>query len=97
VAFEAALQLLEAGEKVALLALFDTPTPGYPKIARGWKRYARVAVDVWLGVLRGERPISVRDIATHVRELGRIATRRLRARARRAAASANSCGFDSDQ
>ena len=39
VAFEMARQMNAAGERVALLTLFDTPTPGYPKVMRWWRRY----------------------------------------------------------
>jgi oxalate---CoA ligase len=39
VAFEIARLLLAAGERVALLVLFQVPTPGYPKVVRNWRKY----------------------------------------------------------
>ena len=44
-AFEIARQLVAAGQNVALLVLFETPTPGYPKIVRHWKKYLRQSAD----------------------------------------------------
>ena len=41
VAFEAARQLMAEGEQVTMLALFETPTPGYPKILSTWRAYSR--------------------------------------------------------
>lgn len=38
-AYEIARQLIARGEKVELLALFEVPAPGYPKVAGSWKRY----------------------------------------------------------
>jgi oxalate---CoA ligase len=82
VAFETARQLLEEGEEVALLALFDTPTPGYPKIVRQWKRYARQGAALLGGLARGKVPVSARDIAAHLGALRRVATRRWFAKAK---------------
>jgi len=41
VAFEVARQLKAEGGQVALLALIETPTPGYPKIVRAWRACSR--------------------------------------------------------
>ena len=40
VAFEMARKLASEGERVALLALFDTPTPHYPSFRRHWPLFA---------------------------------------------------------
>ena len=48
VAYEMARRLMEMGEKVGALVLFDTPMPGYPRVLRNrrlfwerWKRHVR--------------------------------------------------------
>jgi len=87
-AFETARQLMEEGESVSLLALFDTPTPGYPKIARAWKRYGRRAREIVLQFARGKRSVTARDIAEHAHMLWRIIARRWFARTNRARANA---------
>ena len=69
VAFEACRQLIAAGETIALLILFDTPTPGYPKMAAAWKRYPRAAGAMVSDLLRGRKPVTFRDIGAHVRVL----------------------------
>jgi acyl-CoA synthetase (AMP-forming)/AMP-acid ligase II/thioesterase domain-containing protein len=71
VAFEAAQQLMAEGAQVALLALFDTPTPGYPKIVSAWRNYLRALA----GVGRG-RKLAGKDIAEHLNALARLALRR---------------------
>jgi oxalate---CoA ligase len=96
VAFETALQLTEAGEEVALLALFDTPTPGYPKIARQWKSYIRRGVAVVRSLTRGEVPIATPDLAAHLRTLVRIASERRSAKANLALASADGSNSRTD-
>jgi acyl-CoA synthetase (AMP-forming)/AMP-acid ligase II/thioesterase domain-containing protein len=87
-AFETARQLTEEGEEVALLALFDTPTPGYPKIVRARWRYARHASGILRDLARGRSSIRPRDIAEHLRALWRITSRRWSARATRVIAAA---------
>jgi acyl-CoA synthetase (AMP-forming)/AMP-acid ligase II/thioesterase domain-containing protein len=87
-AFETARQLAEDGEKVALVALFDTPTPGYPKIIQARSRYAHRAWEILRELSRGTVSITARSIAEHLRALWRIATRRWRAKANRAMTSA---------
>jgi acyl-CoA synthetase (AMP-forming)/AMP-acid ligase II/thioesterase domain-containing protein len=89
VAFETALQLTAEGEEVALLALFDTPTPGYPKIAREWKSYMRHGAAILRSLTRGKVPITTADLAAHLRTLARIATDRWSAKANRRSAKAN--------
>ncbi len=87
-AFETARQLTEVGEEVALLALFDTPTPGYPKIARAWTRYGRRASQILRDLASGRVSATPRDIAEHARMVWRIAARRWTAKTNRIAASA---------
>jgi thioesterase domain-containing protein len=66
IAFEAARQLTEEGEEVALLALFDTPTPGYPKIISAWSRYRRAAWSILRDLARGKATVTPRQIAEHL-------------------------------
>ncbi|MGO9243092.1 MAG: AMP-binding protein [Bryobacteraceae bacterium] len=40
-AFEVARQLIAAGEDVAMVVFIEVPAPGYPKLLRHWKDYAR--------------------------------------------------------
>ncbi len=87
-AFETARQLWEEGEDVRLLALFDTPTPGYPKIVRQWTRYVRRAFEILGEMAQGKPSISAHDIAAHMRALWNIATRRWSTKAKRIIASA---------
>jgi oxalate---CoA ligase len=77
VAFEAARQLIAEGESIAMLVLFDTPTPGYPKITAAWKRYPQAAggmLSAWLG---GKKPVTLREIGAHIGVLTRIAAKRI--------------------
>jgi oxalate---CoA ligase len=85
VAFETARQLIAQGESVALLALFDTPTPGYPKITAAWKRYPQEASGMFSAWLRGRKPVTLREIGAHLRALTRIAAHRIGAKAPRRA------------
>jgi acyl-CoA synthetase (AMP-forming)/AMP-acid ligase II/thioesterase domain-containing protein len=96
VAFETALQLTAAGEEVALLALFDTPTPGYPKIARQWKSYIRRGVALLRSLTRGKVPIATPDLAAHLRTLVRMAAERRSASANPALASADAANSRTD-
>ncbi len=82
-AFEAALQLIAAGETVLQLVLFDVPAPGYPKVGRKWKRYLVEAGRILAGLARRERPVAPREILRHFQRLGRILIQRLPGRARR--------------
>jgi non-ribosomal peptide synthetase component E (peptide arylation enzyme)/thioesterase domain-containing protein len=57
VAFEAARQLMAGGEQVTMLALFETPTPGYPKIAGAWRAYSRTLTGMLSRLVRnGKQP-----------------------------------------
>jgi thioesterase domain-containing protein len=71
VAFELACQLAASGDQVALLALFDCPTPGYPKVIRRWKQYCRRAI-----TLPFDRPFTSGDLFAHLRFLLRLAARK---------------------
>ena len=96
VAFETAQQLTAEGEEVALLALFDTPTPGYPKIAREWKSYIRQGTAVLRSLTRGKVSITTPDLAAHLRTLVRIATERRLAKAKPALVSAEAADSRTD-
>lgn len=74
VAFETARQLQSAGEEVRLVALFDTPALGYPKVLRSRGRY--------LGEMRGGGA-SARELLEHLRAVGRLLSRKARAAADR--------------
>ena len=76
VAFEACRQLIAEGQTIALLVLFDTPTPGYPKIT--WKRYPRAAGAMVSDLLHGRKPVTFRDIGAHVRVLTGTAAKRVK-------------------
>ena len=69
VAYAVAQRLSAFGANVPLVVLFDTPTPGYPKILRGSKSYLRQAGD-WLG---GHAKFSLRDVGTHLQTVFRSA------------------------
>jgi thioesterase domain-containing protein len=73
-AFEAAQQLIAAGERVDLLALIDTPTPGYPKISNSGTRYRRELRHVFSGAL------GLREVMAHARTVGRLVGKRAAAR-----------------
>jgi acyl-CoA synthetase (AMP-forming)/AMP-acid ligase II/thioesterase domain-containing protein len=72
VAFELARRLEQRGERVALVALFDSPTPGYPRPARHWKQYCRRALSFPF-----DAQTTLRDVASHAEWLLRVARRRL--------------------
>jgi len=96
VAFETALQLTADGDEVALLALFDTPTPGYPKIASEWKSYMRQGAAILRSLTRGKVPFTARDLAAHLRTVVRIATERRLAKAKPALFSAEAADSRTD-
>jgi len=97
VAFETARQLTEQGEEVALLALFDTPTPGYPKIARQWKSYVRQGALILRRLAPGKVAGTARELGAHLRTLARITIRkRWFAKANRALDSAGAAGSRKD-
>ncbi len=72
VAFETARQLRSEGEDVRLLALFDTPAPGYPKLIRGHARNWRTLRDVVLRRRNGAHRIGVREIVSHFGMTGQL-------------------------
>jgi oxalate---CoA ligase len=84
-AFETARQLMAEGEEVALLVLFDARTPGYPKIARQWRSYARALLRSLSG---GEDRITFREILTHIGHTCGIKTKRIAAKVTRAKVAA---------
>jgi thioesterase domain-containing protein len=65
-AFEIARQLVAAGQDVALLALFEVPTPGYPKIVRNWRKYVRQSATLVSGLLRGKNGIAWEQMRSHL-------------------------------
>jgi acyl-CoA synthetase (AMP-forming)/AMP-acid ligase II/thioesterase domain-containing protein len=83
VAFEVARQMSAAGERVELLTFFDTPTPGYPKVIRRWRRYWDEAL-----LFFRERHIPAGELVSHARVLARLAGRYLQRHLGRAAARA---------
>lgn len=72
VAFELACQITRLGEPVDLLALIDTPTPGYPKPLQHWRRYMREAL-----LLIARRHIRWDEIREHVAFLSRSRKREI--------------------
>jgi oxalate---CoA ligase len=84
-AFETARQLMAEGEEVALLVLFDARTPGYPKIARQWRSYARHLLRSLSG---GEDRITFREILKHIGDACRLKTKKISAKMVRARVSA---------
>ena len=85
-AFETARQMVEAGEEVRLVALFDAAAPGFPKLASA--RYWRRVRDLVRQAIRGSVKIRREDIAGHLRVLRELAARRVGAAAMRSAARA---------
>jgi acyl-CoA synthetase (AMP-forming)/AMP-acid ligase II/thioesterase domain-containing protein len=82
-AYETALQFQAEGERVPLLILFDAPAPGYPKVSRRANAYLTHAARI----LRGAAGISLPDVLEHVGMVGRLASRRRRAKVLRARVS----------
>jgi amino acid adenylation domain-containing protein len=70
VAFETARQLRSMGEEVQMLALFDTPAPGYPKLLRGHTRNWRRLREVFVGD-------GARKIISHLDMTGRLIKRKM--------------------
>jgi hypothetical protein len=60
-----------------MVALFDTLTPGYPKLSRAGKRYARRLRDMFAG------GIKVSQIAAHAAVVGRLMANKTLARVQR--------------
>ena len=83
-AFEIARQLSSYGEEIGLVALFEAPVPGYPKVLRHWRDYCRQAARQLSGLLGGENHISAAEALSHVRLSTRLLGRRTAALTRRA-------------
>jgi thioesterase domain-containing protein len=83
VAFEIARQLVAAGRDVALLVLFEAPTPGYPKIVRHWRKYLRQSATLVSGLLRGENVIAWQQVRSHLGVWRTLVRRKQQATARR--------------
>ncbi len=82
-AFEAARQLVAVGEEVSLLALFEVPTPGYPKVVRHWRKYFRqLKLLVW-ALARGEVHATWANVRAHVQVLIGLLKRKAQAFTRR--------------
>ena len=71
-AFEAARQLVSSGREVGLLALFEVPTPGYPKIVRHWREYARHSAILAASLARGHTRAVWTQVRAHAAVLGRL-------------------------
>jgi thioesterase domain-containing protein len=74
-AFEAARRLRAAGADVLLLALLDTPAPGYPHPLRHWRLFLRGTLYHAAGVARGSArlPGSFEELRALGRHLRRFA------------------------
>jgi acyl-CoA synthetase (AMP-forming)/AMP-acid ligase II/thioesterase domain-containing protein len=83
-AFEAARRLLAEGEQLAPLVLLDVPAPGYPKIARNWRRYLTELRRLAASWARRERAFRDGEVLSHLHRLKRLAARRFRGQAGRA-------------
>ena len=70
IAFETARQLRSMGEEVQMIALFDTPAPGYPKLLRGHTRNWRRLREVFVGD-------GARKIISHLDMTGRLIKRKV--------------------
>jgi acyl-CoA synthetase (AMP-forming)/AMP-acid ligase II/thioesterase domain-containing protein len=82
-AFEAARQLVAAGEAVSLLALFEVPTPGYPKVVRHWREYFRQSKPLLEALVRGEVRATWTNARSHVQVLIGLWRRKAQALTRR--------------
>jgi thioesterase domain-containing protein len=82
-AYETALQFMAEGEQVPVLMLFDAPAPGYPRVSRHAKAYLAHAAKI----LCGAAGTSLPDVLEHVSLVGRLASRRRRAKVLRARVS----------
>ncbi len=87
-AFEAARQLMGAGRDVRLLVLFEVPTPGYPKVARHWKKYLRQSAGLVSSFARGQASATWFQARSHAGVLKQLFRRKRQAFARRVLVSA---------
>jgi acyl-CoA synthetase (AMP-forming)/AMP-acid ligase II/thioesterase domain-containing protein len=83
-AFETAQRLLAEGEQLAPLVLLDVPAPGYPKIARNWRRYLAESRRLAASCVRRNQALQQGDVQRHLHRLKRLATRKFRGHAGRA-------------
>ncbi len=82
-AFEAARQLVEVGEEISLLALFEVPAPGYPKVVRNWKNYLKQSTRLLGALARGEGRATWTNMRSHTRVLIGLLKKRAQAVSRR--------------
>jgi thioesterase domain-containing protein len=82
-AFETARQLVSMGEEISLLALFEVPTPGYPKIVRHWRSYFVQSKLMLSGLVRGEDRMTWTDLRSHAQVLKGLVKRKSEALIRR--------------
>jgi thioesterase domain-containing protein len=83
VAFEVARQLVANRQEVALLALIEVPTPGYPKIVRQWKKYFRYSANLLSALVRGESHVGWAGIRSHLGFWNKLFARKRQAVTRR--------------
>jgi thioesterase domain-containing protein len=88
VAFELARQLLASGHDVRLVALFEVPTPGYPKVVRQWKKYFRQSANLASAMLRGEIQAGWAGVRSHLGVWRKLLGRKRQAVTRRVLVSA---------
>jgi thioesterase domain-containing protein len=63
------------GQEVKCLVLFDSATPGYPKVHRQWRRYVSKARELALGLRPGKIAATATALRQHAHTLGRIFVR----------------------
>ncbi len=83
VAFEAARQLVEAGQEISLLVLFEVPAPGYPKVVRNWKNYLKQSKRLFQALARGEGRAAWPNLRSHIQVLAGLLKKRAQAVSRR--------------
>lgn len=83
-AFETAQRLLAEGERLAPLVLLDVPAPGYPKIARNWRRYLAESRRLAAAWVRREPALQNGEVQSHFHRLKRLCARKFRGQAGRA-------------
>ena len=88
VAFEIARQLVAGGQDVRLLALFEVPTPGYPKVVRHWKKYFRQSAILASALARGESHQGWAEVRSHLGIWRKLFGRKKQALTRRVLVSA---------
>ena len=75
VAFEVARQLMAEGGQVALLALIEAPTPGYPKVVRAWRACYRFLPSLFSKLAGRGKPQALPAEAWHPTMLWRFRPR----------------------